>query len=77
MGTKIPQLLRKRISLFQYIKNLQALATEMFKISINMFPTVINDVLAPRATPSNLSDPVTEAVVRSCSVKKMLRLHLY
>ena len=68
MMTRLPHLMNclKRITLFQsIIKNLQALAMETYKISINMSPAILNVIFAPRATPYNLCNPV------SCEIQKV------
>ena len=54
MGTKLPHL----NSISVHHKNLQDLATEMYKIS-NMPATILNDLFASRATPYNLRKPVS------------------
>ena len=49
----------KRITVSIHHKNLQALATEMYKVS-NTSPTILRDFLfASRATPYNLQNPVS------------------
>ena len=57
--SSVNRLLEKNISVSIHKKNLQALATEMYKTSNNMFPITINDIFAPRATSYNLSNPVS------------------
>ena len=63
--SSVNRLLEKNISVSIHKKNLQALATEMYKTSNNMFPITINDIFAPSLiTPSlstsyNLSNPVS------------------
>ena len=41
------------------IKNLQALATQMYKISSNLSPTILYNIFAPRLTPYNLPNPAS------------------
>ena len=53
------ELLEKDISVSIHHKNLQALATEMYKVSNNMSPAILNDIFVSRATPYNLRNPVS------------------
>ena len=53
------ELLKNDNSVSIHHKNLQALATEMYKVS-NTSPTILRDFLfASRATPYNLQNPVS------------------
>ena len=52
------ELLEKGNSVSTHHKNLQALAIEMYKMFYNMSPTILN-IIAPRATPYNLPNPVS------------------
>ena len=60
MGTKFTHLKNcwKKNSVSNHHKNLQALAIEMYKMLYNMSPTILN-IIAPRATPYNLPNPVS------------------
>ena len=49
-------------------RNLQALATEMYKTTNNMFPTIANDIFLPRATPYNPRYPVSLKMQKGQSV---------
>ena len=48
----------KRITVSINHKNLQALVTEMYKVSNNMFPTVLTDIFASGVIPFNPLNPV-------------------
>ena len=52
------ELLEKDNSVFIHQKNLQVLAMETYKVSKNMFLTILNNIFAGRATPFNLPNPV-------------------
>ena len=53
------ELLEKDNSVSIHHKNLQDLTMEMYKISNNMSPAILNVIFAPRAAPYNLRDPVS------------------
>ena len=48
------QLLEKDNSVSRHHRNLQVLATEMFKISRNLCPELLNDIFLKRTNPYNL-----------------------
>ena len=56
------QLEKDNSASFNY-KNLQALATEMYKVSNNMSSTILNAIFAP--TPYNLHNPVSLKYLKS------------
>ena len=66
----INELLKRDNSVSIHRKNVQALATEMYKVSNNMSPTILNDVFASRATPYNLRNPVSFKMRKVYSVYK-------
>ena len=55
-------------------KNLQALATEMYNVSNNISPAIVNDVFTSRATPYNLRSPVSFKMRKVYSVTMILKL---
>ena len=55
-------------------KNLQALATEMYNVSNNISPAIVNDVFTSRATPYNLRSPVSFKIRKVYSVTMILKL---
>lgn len=52
------ELLEKDNSVFIHQKNLQVLAMETYKVSKNMFLTILSNIFAGRAAPFNLPNPV-------------------
>ena len=48
------EVLQQDISVSIHHKDLQALTMEIYKISSNMSPTILNDIFRPRAIPYNL-----------------------
>ena len=52
IGTKLPRLMNcwKRITLSMPRESLQAVATEMYKISNNMSHVILKDIFEPQAT---------------------------
>ena len=53
------ELLGRDNSVSIHHKNLQALATEIRKVSSSMSPAILNDIFASRAIPYNLCNPVS------------------
>ena len=53
------ELLEKEISVSIHCKSLQALAMEIYKVSNNISPTILNNIFESRATPYNLRNPVS------------------
>ena len=62
------ELLEKDNNFSIYHKNVQALATEMYKVSSNMSPAILNDTFASRDTPYNLRNPVRFKMQKDCLV---------
>ena len=62
------ELLEKDNSASIHHKNLQVLATDAYKVSSNMSPTILNDISASRATHYNLRNPVRFKMQKVCLV---------
>ena len=79
MGTNLPHFMNfwKRVTISVHHKTLQALATEMYKVSNNMSSSIINDIFASRATPYNLPNPVSFKMRKVYSVYNGTKTILY